>query len=96
MGMESTTTLATSPRAIINCKACKAVTGKIELTGDAARKAYVWGFVDTNCPTCGIFVRAEAVRGYYNPAKPCKTSCVNAKRGDCECSCGGRDHGIYA
>lgn len=96
MGMESTATLATSPRAIIYCKHCKAVTGKLELTGDAAHRAYVLGGVWTNCPVCNLSIMADAVRGTYNPAKPCKTSCVNAKRGDCECSCGGRDHGIYA
>ena len=94
--VNSNTTPATSPRAIINRKACKAVTGKLELTGDAARNAYVLGGVWTRCPRCGNSVMADAVRGIYNPAKACKTSCVNAKRGDCECSCGGRDHGIYA
>jgi hypothetical protein len=94
--MNSSTAPATSPRAIIFCKACKKVTGKIELTGEAARTAYIMAGVWTRCPACGLSVNAEAVRGTYNAAKPCKTSCVNAKRGDCECSCGGRDHGIYA
>lgn len=84
---------STSPRAIINCRACKAVTGKIELDGDAARKAYVLGFVDTHCPTCGIFVRAEAVRGTYLATKKCGGACLHAKRGDCECSCAGKNHG---
>lgn len=28
--------------------------------------------------------------------KECTTSCVNAKGSDCECSCGGKDHGRYA
>lgn len=44
---------------------------------------------------CGHQIRVRLDQSAV-AAKPCKTSCVNAKRGDCECSCGGRDHGIYA
>lgn len=92
----NSTAPAASPRLIINCKHCKTITGKIELDGERAHRAYVLGGEWINCPACHRSILADAVRGTYNPDKACKTSCVNAKRGDCECSCGGRDHGIYA
>jgi hypothetical protein len=93
-----TATLATSPRLIINCTHCKTVTGRIELdiSSDRAHRAYILGGEWVRCPACNYSMMADAVRGTYNASRKCKTSCVNAKRGDCECSCGGRDHGIYA
>jgi hypothetical protein len=88
------TTPASSPRAIINCrKVCKAVTGTIDLTGEAARSAYVLGGVWTRCPACGISLMADAVRGTYSATKKCGGACLHAKRGDCECSCAGANHG---
>ena len=83
-----------SPRAIINCRHCKAVTGTIDLTGEAAERAYILGLVrDVRCPRCNAWVDADAVRGSYNPAKRCGGACLHAKRGDCECACAGLNHG---
>lgn len=92
--MNTTTAPASSPRAIVNCKFCKKVTGTIELTGEAARDAYVLGGFWTKCPVCNISICAEAVRGSYSAAKKCGALCMNAKRGDCECSCAGENHGV--
>ena len=88
--------MASSPRAIVFCKNCKAVTGKMELSGQAAIDAYKLGGVWTRCSVCGYSVMADAVRGNYNPAKKCNATCVYAKRGICDCSCGGENHGSAA
>jgi len=37
--------------------------------------------------------KIETVNGRYNPAIKCGARCLNAKHGDCECSCGGAHHG---
>jgi hypothetical protein len=89
----SNSTPATSPRAIINCRNCKRVTGIITLEGAAARDAYVLGGVHTRCPVCQWSVLADAVRGTYSATKKCGGACLHAKRGDCECQCGGENHG---
>ena len=34
------------------------------------------------------------VNGYYNAEKGCDGRCMNARGSDCECSCGGENHGI--
>lgn len=36
------------------------------------------------------------VTGTPRDDKRCTSSCVNATSGECECSCGGKDHGRYA
>mgnify|MGYP000906087163 FL=1 len=36
------------------------------------------------------------VMGWVSSTVKCRTSCVNATGGYCDCSCGGRDHGRYA
>lgn len=37
--------------------------------------------------------RVTEVRGTYNAAIKCGARCLSAKCGDCECSCGGANHG---
>lgn len=92
LGM-STATQAASPRAILNCRNCKRVTAVIPLEGQAARDAYVLGGYWTKCPICNWSECANAVRGTYS-SKKCGSLCLHAKRGDCECSCAGENHGV--
>jgi hypothetical protein len=45
------------------------------------------------CPSCGKNVTIERVFGSVKDSKKCDARCWNAKRSDCECSCGGKNHG---
>ena len=55
------------------------------------------------CPVCGDYnrdgdnaiMRSERINGHYNSDIPCNGKCVHAKGPDCECSCGGANHGIH-
>lgn len=52
------------------------------------------GTVDGKYSTTNFLPVTRIVR--YNPEGSnykCDGRCLNAKRGDCECSCGGRNHG---
>jgi hypothetical protein len=42
---------------------------------------------------CGRPARQNWVHGKTNAAVRCDARCTNARRGDCECSCGGENHG---
>lgn len=53
------------------------------------------GAVDGKYSTSEFLPVTRIVR--YNEAgskHKCDGRCLNAKRGDCECSCGGRNHGL--
>lgn len=43
-----------------------------------------------------IFFKWEPLKGSHNPEKKCDSRCQSAKRGSCDCSCGGHNHGICA
>ena len=45
------------------------------------------------CGGCGRWRIAREVRGRYNPKLKCGARCQNATGFDCECSCGGKNHG---
>ena len=47
----------------------------------------------TSCPECGSFAKMKPVKGHYNPDHTCNSKCMNAKSGECDCSCGGANHG---
>lgn len=49
---------------------------------------------DTNCPKCGRHGTPNVVVGTLNEAHKCDARCTSAKGGDCECACGGANHGI--
>ena len=52
---------------------------------------------DPRCPApeCGQHaVRIAFVKGTVNLDIPCLDACKNAKNDECECSCGGTNHGI--
>ena len=38
-------------------------------------------------------IRVSAVRGTFNPDHKCDGWCLNATGHNCECSCGGKNHG---
>lgn len=42
---------------------------------------------------CGNRVMLLPVKGITNPDVPCTAKCVNSKGFNCECSCGGKNHG---
>ncbi len=42
---------------------------------------------------CGVWQKAEPVRGTFNPEKKCSARCTSAAGHDCECACGGKNHG---
>lgn len=48
---------------------------------------------DYGCPKCGRHGESNRVVGSYSDHK-CDARCMGAKKGDCECSCGGKNHGI--
>lgn len=45
-----------------------------------------------DCP-CGRPVSMHPVRGTYNRDKKCGARCLAATGHDCECACGGKNHG---
>lgn len=42
---------------------------------------------------CGNRVRLNPVKGRLNPNVACTAKCVNSLGFNCECSCGGKNHG---
>jgi len=38
-------------------------------------------------------LKLERVRGVYNPGRECNAKCMSAIGHDCECRCGGKNHG---
>jgi len=49
--------------------------------------------LDYVCPECGRHGESNRVVGSYSDKK-CDARCMGAKNGACECSCGGKQHGI--
>src|SRR5712691_11736277 len=50
--------------------------------------------VNGNCPHCNYGgIITTYVTGTNNPEHKCDARCTNAKGYDCECSCGGKNHG---
>lgn len=47
---------------------------------------------DAKCPGCGNHRTTARVKGVRNDHK-CDARCVNSKGPNCECSCGGENHG---
>lgn len=71
-------------RCIGTCKACK--------TTFAVTDTTVWRKIIRPCPTCSTQTALDRVSGVKSDKK-CDARCQNAKRGECECSCGGENHG---
>lgn len=90
-------------RVIFTCKACKhawAFDYKGNVGGGKMRKdeqgtyiRYMDDFLG-GCPKCGAHkVKSSHVQGRYAPEHTCDGRCEAAKGPDCECSCGGANHG---
>lgn len=45
------------------------------------------------CPQHNRFFKLIPVKGIVNIDRTCDHRCLNARRGDCECPCGGENHG---
>lgn len=45
------------------------------------------------CPKCGGRFLGKPVKGIKNEQVPCNAKCTNATGPNCECSCGGMNHG---
>ena len=46
-----------------------------------------------NCRRCQRPTGGEAIRGTFSPHKRCDARCMYAKGPNCECNCGGANHG---
>lgn len=53
------------------------------------------GVIAYTC-SCGAKRKAEPVRGRYVAEKKCSSKCLASIGHDCECSCGGKNHGAGA
>lgn len=49
-----------------------------------------------HCPDCGVqsVKGAMLVKGDYDPDITCDARCTNATGPNCDCSCGGKNHGL--
>lgn len=45
------------------------------------------------CPSCGKMMQFGKLKGYVVPDCPCDKRCTGARGHNCECSCGGVNHG---
>ena len=54
-----------------------------------------WDVSDRTAEKHEHLVKLNIVHGTLG-GKECTSSCVNALGSECECSCGGKDHGRYA
>jgi hypothetical protein len=92
-------------RYIGKCKRCKigtsTLTSKVgradadmgALFYDEAGESGTFGALAIRCRGCGRAIAAAPVRGTYAPDKKCNAKCLASTGHDCECSCGGKNHG---
>ena len=48
------------------------------------------------CRNCGKMMDYGQLKGYVKPEQPCDARCTGARGHNCECSCGGANHGMAA
>ena len=48
------------------------------------------------CHQCGRMMIYGQLKGYMRPEVPCDARCTGARGHNCECSCGGANHGVAA
>jgi len=51
-----------------------------------------WGNVVATC-ACGLVRVVRPVRGVFSAAHKCSAKCLSATGHDCQCECGGKNHG---
>ena len=74
-------------RFVATCKGCKTYV-KVEREPRA-----IYSYFGDTCRECGRGIEMIQVMGSRDASKPCDGRCLNAKGHDCECSCGGANHG---
>jgi hypothetical protein len=53
----------------------------------------VWRGCRANCWACGMKLKIDRVKGTYKPEHKCDARCLASKGPNCECACGGTNHG---
>ena len=48
------------------------------------------------CPHCGRAMSYGSLKATLNPDHKCDARCTGARGPQCDCSCGGRNHGVAA
>lgn len=64
----------------------------------AKRRASIYSQSDAgeHYQMCGFYFQHRQIEGHYVADKPCDGRCMGATGHQCECSCGGKNHGIAA
>ena len=86
------------------CKAAKTVDHKVHIVETRTAGAYypqVHKYYDgmhsypiaPACPKCGGRMLGKPIKGTLSANHKCDSRCTNARGSDCECSCGGKNHG---
>ena len=104
----ATATRTREVRFLYKCARCKAVRGVVyerritrheppfscpyststDWTTENQRREYT----NVVC-ACGQYMQGREVRGRYSESRKCDVRCTGAKGHDCECQCGGVNHG---
>ena len=48
------------------------------------------------CPSCHKMMSFGVLKAYVNPDHKCDARCTSARGHNCECACGGVNHGVAA
>lgn len=68
-------------------------TAQIEWTDEAGRRSHGEQPPHAECQGCKRPTFGQAINGRFNAAKRCDARCIYAKGPNCECACGGANHG---
>lgn len=79
--------LGRSNRYLGRCRDCRTVNVHHADTTSGLYEQWI------DCRECGNTVKVKQLWATENPSKRCTRRCENATRNDCECHCGGRNHG---
>jgi hypothetical protein len=92
-------------RVLYRCRPCEQRTGHARLWRETFRvHGHLWTAIDgtthrgfeppvASCRGCQRPTRGATIRGQFSAAHRCDARCIYAKGPDCECSCGGANHG---
>lgn len=79
---------------VVKCKC--GLRARCEGMNDYLAAAYVNHMGSRRCAGCGSMLSINELCGARNNAVPCDARCTGAKGHQCECSCGGENHGATA
>lgn len=98
--MTAATMEATAVRMLAVCPRCKTAHAEDVPAVEASEFFYLTSCqgggqtAHRSCRECGRGLhRWSSVRGKVNAAVKCNARCTGARRSDCECECGGHNHG---